>query len=329
MQNKQVRLADVAQKAGVSITTVSHVINKTRYVKKETREFVLKILEEMAYTNTKQRSASKKINFIGLIIADITEDYSISVIKAIETYANEQGISILLCDSEDDPEKEKRNIRTILDRNISGLIISPINSEKCPKEIRDTTLPVILIDRKYKTHNKVHIGINNFESGFSATKYLLSKGCRSIGFVGYPDTVYTVWQRALGYRACLQEQGTGADAHVLQINYSGEDSNKLIREFIESTRVDGLICATSDICYQVISSLEELSVKIPEQMKVVTYDDNKWFDYMKYPISVVTQPTVEIGIHAIETLIDMISHPGKNKNVATEMLFDTGFIDRL
>jgi LacI family transcriptional regulator len=329
MRNKQVRLIDIATRAGVSITTVSHVINKTRYVKKETREFVLKILEEMAYNKVTPKNNTKKIDFIGLIIADITEDYSISVIKAIETYASEQGISLLLCDSEDDPEKEKKNLRTILDRKISGLIISPVNSEKCPKELVDTTIPVILIDRKYKIHNKVHIGINNFESGFSATKYLIGKGCASIGFVGYPDTVYTVHQRALGYRACLLEQGHRGDPHVLQLNYSKEDSNKLIREFISRTKVDGLICATSDICYQAVSSLEELNVKIPEQMKIVTYDDNKWLDYLKYPISVITQPTVEIGIHAIETLIRMIGHPAENKKVATEILFDTGFIDRL
>jgi LacI family transcriptional regulator len=329
MRKKQVRLEDIAARAGVSITTVSHVINKTRYVKKETREEVLKILEEMSYDAGKPKRAAVEIRFIGLIVADITEDYSISVIKAIETYASEQGISILLCDSEDDPDKEKANLRTILDRDISGLIISPINSEKCPKELRDADIPVILIDRKYSGHENVYVGINNFQSGFNATKYLIGKGCRDIGFIGYPDTVYTVRQRALGYRACHQEFAPEGVPRVLQLNYKKEDSHKLIREFIGSTRVDGLICATSDICYQVVCSLDELGTRIPEQMKIVTYDDNKWLDYLKYPISVITQPTAEIGIHAIETLISMIEHPGEGKKVASEVFFETGFIDRL
>jgi LacI family transcriptional regulator len=328
MRKKLVRLKDVASRAGVSITTVSHVINKTRYVKQETREFVLKILDEMAYDISKPKRAGKEIKFIGLIVADITEDYSISVIKAVETYASEQGISILVCDSEDDSEKERANIRTVLDRNVSGLIISPTNSEKCPKELKDTSIPVILIDRKYHTHDKVYVGINNFESGFSAAKYLIGKGCRDVAFIGYPDTVYTVRQRALGYRACIHEHG-GAEPRVLQLNYKQEDSNKLIREFIEGTKVDGLICATSDICYQAVGSLEELGIEIPAKMKIVTYDDNKWLDYLRYPISVVTQPTAEIGLYAVETLIQMIAHPGENKKAVNEVFFETGFIDRL
>lgn len=328
MRKKTVRLQDVANRAGVSITTVSHVINKTRYVKQETREFVLKVLDEMAYDIGKPKHAPKEIKFIGLIVADITEDYSISVIKAVETYASEQGISILVCDSEDDSEKERANIRTVLDRGVSGLIISPTNSEKCPKELRETSIPVILIDRKYNTHDKVYVGINNFESGYSAAKYLLDKGCRDVAFIGYPETVYTVRQRSLGYRACIHEHG-GAEPRILQLLYKKEDSNKLIREFIESTKVDGLICATSDICYQVVGSLEELGIEIPAKMKIVTYDDNKWLDYLRYPISVVTQPTEEIGLHAVETLLQMIAHPGEHKKSASEVFFETGFIDRL
>ncbi|MFH2002636.1 MAG: LacI family DNA-binding transcriptional regulator, partial [Planctomycetota bacterium] len=229
MRKKQVRLEDIASRAGVSITTVSHVINKTRYVKKETREEVLKIMDEMAYDVGKPKKTAVEIRFIGLIVADITEDYSISVIKAIETYAIEQGISILLCDSEDDPEKEKVNLRTILDRDISGLIIAPINSEKCPKEIREADIPVVLIDRKYNTQEQQFVGINNFQSGFNATKYLSEKGCGNIGFVGYSDTVYTVRQRSLGYRACSQELASDSIPRVLHLSYKKEDSHKLIR----------------------------------------------------------------------------------------------------
>ena len=125
MQSKQVRLEDVAQKAGVSITTVSHVINKTRYVKRETRELVLKTLDELHYDIRKPRSRRNGSRLIGVIVADITEDYYISVVKAIETYATEQSYSILLCDSEDDVEKEKYNIKNILDKDVAGLIIAP------------------------------------------------------------------------------------------------------------------------------------------------------------------------------------------------------------
>ncbi|MHB9004802.1 MAG: LacI family DNA-binding transcriptional regulator [Coriobacteriia bacterium] len=329
MKSKLVRLEDVAQKAGVSITTVSHVINKTRYVKKETRELVLKILEELKYDKRKTGPHSRCSKFIGVIVADITEDYYISVIKAIETYASEQGFSILLCDSEDDVEKEKFNIRNILERDVGGLIIAPINSEKCPKELLETEIPIVFVDRKYSRIDKVFVGINNIESGYNGTKYLASKDCNNICFIGYPDTVYTVHQRAIGYRGYLQEHIPECTPRVLALNYRQEDSNRLISEFVESVNPDGVVCATSDICYQLIGSLQEMGTQIPEQIKIVTYDDNKWLDYLRFPVSVITQPTSEIGFTAIQRLVRMMLHPEDIHKIGISIFLETGFIDRL
>ena len=115
-----------------SITTVSHVINKTRYVKRETRELVLKTLDELKYDIRKPKTRGNGSKLIGVIVADITEDYSISVVKAIETYASEQSYSILLCDSEDDVEKEKRNIKNILDKEVGGSSSPP----SIPRNVR-------------------------------------------------------------------------------------------------------------------------------------------------------------------------------------------------
>ncbi len=329
MQNKLVRLQDVAQKAGVSITTVSHVINKTRYVKRETRELVLKTLEELNYDIRKPRTQGNGSKLIGVIVADITEDYYISVVKAIETYASEQSYSILVCDSEDDIEKEKYNVKNILDKNVGGLIISPVNSQKYPREIKEAQIPLVFVDRKYDKHDEVFVGINNFESGYFGAEYLASKGCKAIGFIGYPETVYTVHQRAIGYRDFLLQRMPECPPRVLTLSYRKEDSTRLIREFVESVRPDGVLCATSDVCYQLVGSLDELGMGIPEQVKVVTYDDNKWLDYLKFPISVITQPTSEIGFTAIDMLVRMIVHPEERRKIATEIFLKTGFIDRL
>ena len=330
MKNKMVRLEDIAHRAGVSITTVSHVINKTRYVKQETRELVLKILEEMEYDFKESKSKPKQVisRFIGVIVADITEDYYISIVKAIETYASEQSFSILLCDSENDAEKEKRNIKNILDRGVDGLILSPVNCERYPREIKEASIPVVFVDRKYNKHDKVFVGINNFESGYIGTKHLFSKGCRSIAFIGYDETVYTVRQRAMGYRDCLNELLSECVPQELKLNYRQEDSNKLIREFMAKVKPDGVLCVTADICYQLIGSLQEMGVNIPEQVQIVTYDDNKWLDYLKFPVSVITQPTSEIGFTAIDILVRMILHPENRKMIGTDMFLETGFIDR-
>lgn len=330
MKTKAVTLGDIAQKAGVSITTVSHVINKTRQVNQETRENVLRILEEMNYqVNPSQGKKGGVPSLLGVIVADIHEDYYVSLIKAVETIANEHDISLAFFDSEDNPDKEKRNIGNILRMGVEGLIIAPVQYAPYPKELRTSDIPVILVDRQYTDHDTLFVGINNFESASLATGYLLDRGCRKIGFIGYADSVYSVRQRILGYKARVYEALPDYSPKALELKYENEDSYKLIKDFIVRNGFDGLICATSDICYETIAVVEDLGLPIPDSLKIVTYDDNKWLDYLKYPISVITQPTGEIANYAVERIIRLVRSPHGYRRIKSEMSFDVQILDRL
>jgi LacI family transcriptional regulator len=328
MKQKNVTLKTIADKAGVSITTVSHVINKTRHVNQDTKEAVLKTLEELNYRNIKSKKINK-IEKVGVIIADIREDYYVAITKAIETVASDLGISILFCDSEDDMEKETKNIKMLLERNVSGLIIAPIESQHMPEELHNTDVPVVLIDRQYENHDFLFVGINNLYSSYLGAKHLHEKGASRIGFIGYAETVYTIKQRILGYKTYLQEIEDSDSPAVLSLSYHKEDSYPLIKNFIEKEKLDGIICATSAVCYEVISVLNELPEEEREKIKIITYDDNKWFDYLKIPVSVISQPTAEIGNAAIENLISFIEQQSYKESMKRELLFDIGIIDRL
>lgn len=261
-------------------------------------------------------------------MADIREDYYVALVKAIETIASENGLSILLCDSEMDPEKEEKNIHTILERDVSGMIIAPIDSRTFPRELRETSLPVVLVDRQYDEHNRTFVGINNFESSVMAYRHLQNKGCSRIGFIGYSEHVYTVRKRIIGYKASVVETTPAYQPQVLKLHYDKEDSFSRIARFITEHDFDGLICATSDLCYETISALHETHIRIPEDIQVITYDDNKWLDYLKYPVSVVSQPTAEIGAYAVEKLIQYIESPEDDPRIKTEVFFEVSIIDR-
>ena len=327
MKEKNITMKDIAIKAGVSITTVSHVINKTRFVRQDTRELVLNTIQDLNYRSTKTKKP-EKIEYIGVIIADIREDYYISVVKAIETIATDLGIAILFCDSEDDPEKEVKNIKIMLDRNINGLIISPIESGAMPRNLRSAQIPVVLIDRQYESHDFTFIGINNFQSSFMGAQHLLEKGCKKIGFIGYSESVYTIKQRIMGYKSFVQERMKDETPSILNLSYHREDSYPLIKAFLESDSIDGIICATSSICYELISVINDMKTSLQQKMKIITYDDNKWFDYLKFPVSVISQPTAEIGGSALEYLISSIEQPDTNHHVKRELYFDFSIIDR-
>jgi len=330
MNTKQATMKDIAKITGVSITTVSHVINKTRHVNSETRELVLQAMNQLDYNpNRGKWKSNKSSGLIGVIIADIREDYYVSLVKAIETTATENKYSIIFCDSEMDHIKEKKNIKTILEKNISGLIIAPIDSHHYPAELKNLDIPIVLVDRQYDTHNKTFVGINNYESGITATRYLKDKGCKHIGFIGHSEHIYSVHKRIMGYKSVIYESQDTHEPSVLYIRYDKEDSYSLIKDFITKHTFDGLICATSDVCYEAISVIDDMSFSIPEEIKVITYDDNKWLDYLKYPVSVITQPTVEIGNFAVERVLQYITNPSDNNHVKTEVFFDTQIIDRL
>jgi len=330
MNKKPVTMKDIALKAGVSVTTVSHVISKTRNVAQETRELVLRTLDELDYQQADSRvSEPAAMDRIGVITADIQEDYYILLVKTIETIASENNISVLFCDSADDLEKEQRNISMMLSKNVDGLILAPVNFRSYPRELRAADVPVVLVDRQYDKHNTTFVGINNAESALKGTKYLVDKGCRSVGFVGYSESVYTMQQRIAGYKLGVMQYLPDQSPQVLRLKYSKEDSYHLIKAFLEEYHPEGLLCGTSDLCYQVISVADDLGYKIPGQLKILTYDDNKWLDYLKYPVSVITQPTVEIGCQAVERILQLAANRRTAKRTKTEIYFDVDIIDRL
>jgi LacI family transcriptional regulator len=323
-------MADVALKAGVSITTVSHVINKTRHVSGETMNTVLQAIKELNYQSAKfLKSRNGKDIYIGVILADIRDDYFVSILKAIETVAADYGVSIIFCDSEADPQKEEKNIGILLERNVNGLLLAPIAADHFPRILRKISIPVVLIDRQYEKHNFLFVGINNFHSSYIGTKYLFEKGGTRIGFISYSSVIYTVNQRILGYKAALMEFGEAAAPKVLSLSHNQEDSSPRIKQFVTAEKLDGLVCGTSTICYEVINTLEEFDKDTRNRLKIITFDDNRWMDHLKYSVSVIVQPVAEIGNAALENLLQMIERLNPVREVKRELLFDVNIIDKI
>jgi LacI family transcriptional regulator len=318
----------VALKAGVSITTVSHVVNKTRNVNQETKNAVLKAIEELNYRSAKTAKSARRSVCVGVILADVREDYYAAMIKAIESVVTDYGISAIFCDSEADYEKEKRNISVLLDRKVSGLLLAPADADRMPGILKRISIPVVLIDRQYESHNFLSVGINNFRSSYLGVKRIRERGASAIGFIGYSDPVSTIRQRILGYKSAMLEFDPGAVPKTLYLKYNGGDSFPLIRQFILDEGFDGIVCATSTLCYELVAVLDTLDPETRKRLKIMTFDDNRWFDYIRYPVSVISQPVVEIGNAAVENLLQMIEQKEPLSSIKRELLFDTGIVDR-
>jgi LacI family transcriptional regulator len=325
---KNVTMRDVAERAGVSIATVSHVINKTRHVNKQTRDTVMNAMDEMGYMVAASTPRKDTSSLIGLIIADIREDFYTEIVKAAETTACENGYSLILCDAEDDDQKELFYIQMLLKQNVQGIILAPIKHTSPPSILKEANLPVVLIDRCYQKQNYDFIGINNYAAGREATLHLSRHGAQRIGFIGYDDSVYTIQQRILGYLDAIEETSPGKDGQVLRLKYHKDRSTSKIAALVRDYKLDGLVCGTSHACYETISAIREHDIRIPEDVQIITFDENKWFDYLSFPLSVVQQPTPEIGALAVELIINKLRSQVRMKREPRKLLLDFEIISR-
>ncbi len=325
---KNVTMRDVAEQAGVSIATVSHVINKTRHVNRQTRDNVMNVMEKMGYMATASVLRKDSSRLIGLIIADIREDFYTEIVKAAETIACENGYSLILCDAEDDAQKELFYIQMLIKQNVQGIILAPINHASPPSILKEADVPVVLIDRCYQQQNYDFIGINNYTAGREATLHLFRHGARRIGFIGYDDSVYTIQQRILGYLDAIGETTPNHEGQVLRLKYHKDRSTSKIAALVREHQLDGLVCGTSHACYETISAISEHRIRIPEDIQIITFDENKWFDYLSFPLSVVQQPTPEIGALAIELVINKLRSQIRTKREPHKILLDFKIITR-
>jgi len=191
--SKKSTMKEVAECARVSISTVSHVINKTRHVDKETHDRVLEAIKKLNYApNIFARGLrGKKIRVIGVIISDIRESFFAEVVKVIELTAHSEGYSVILCDSEDDPLKEQLHINALIQNGVEGLIFAPVNNST---RVYDSIIPhkikAIQIDRKVYGLSAGFVGINNTEITKKAMNHLFAHGFMNVGFVSYLSDKY-------------------------------------------------------------------------------------------------------------------------------------------
>jgi DNA-binding LacI/PurR family transcriptional regulator len=309
-------MKDVAQAVGVSVTTVSHALNGTRLVEESTKNKILRVVSELGYEpNILARSLKGKgTKTIGIILSDISETFFSEIVKSIEKIASDQGYNIMLCDSEGSSQKEDLYINLLLQKGVDGLIISPVNQYKEFQWENHSSKPYVQIDRKTQSARGCFIGIDNEGSAQRVTEILLDRGCRKVGFIGYGDEFYTMGERFKGYMKGINR--FALDPCVYRTEHRRESVDSLA-DWLKQQRPDGLLCTNEVLSYTSFLAAEKLKIKIPEDLRMIGYDDARWLTLLKTPLTVVRQPTEQIGRSAINMIIQMIESKSsaQQKNV--------------
>lgn len=306
----KVNMKGVAQKAGVSTTTVSHVINKTRFVKEETKKKVLKAMKELNYyPNSAARSLrSQRSNVIGLLVPDISNFFFSSIAKGVESTSKKHGYNLIFSNSNENLESEIEQIKIFNTQIVDGLIMAPVPGDHTfLNDLLNRSYPVVFIDRKPKGYQGDYVLGNNIKGTYDAISMLIKKGHSRIGILTGLPGLTTTEERLIGYKKALTNYGLKVNENLIKVGDSQfEGGYKSTKELLEYTDITALFVTNNLMTVGAIKYLKEKRVAIPGDIAIIGFDDYKWASITEPSLSMVKQPAYDIGEKASTLLIKRI-----------------------
>lgn len=300
-----VTLKDVAREAGLTVGTVSRVINNRGYISDETRKKVYRIMKELNYRpNEVARSLSKqKTNSIGVIVPHIEHPYFSMLINCIEEFACKENQKIILCNSREDKEKEIDYIEMFRSNRVDGIILC--SGYLDINKFLDLNIPVVAIERELEK-GTASIECDNYEGGTIAAKHLIKCGSKNIvHFSGIKDVKMPADQRARGFMDVCENSGIRyKEVKYEKGMYYTLEYHDYIEEILTQDRdIDGIFASSDLIAAQVIQVCSKLGIKIPEDLNLIGFDDVNIARLTTPRITTIKQPIKEMAEQAVYTLM--------------------------
>ena len=297
-------IKDVAKKANVSVATVSRVINNTGYVNHETRKIVEDAISELGYVpNELARSLfKKKSNIIGLIVPHISTYFFAELIESLEDAITKEGYKLMIFNSKDDIELEKKYINVFNQYNIDGLIL--IANTHSAKSYLNLKIPVLTIDHIIDK-SVPSITSDNVQGGELAAYKLLEKGATNIIHLRGPSDLITVIDRARGFYQVMDE--ANVDVYSFDLDFRSPDINDIEMFIKKHPDVNGIFCSSDVIAMYTTSVLQRLGYKIPEDVQIIGYDNIEMSAILLPTLTTISQNLIDIGKVAIETLLKIMN----------------------
>lgn len=312
LMSMDAKIIDVAAKAGVSPATVSRVLNETSGVTDKTRAKVMRAIDELNYypNAAAKNLRSQKTMTIAVIAQDINNAYFTEIIKGIENMAYASKYKVIICDAENQKEKEHEYSNMLMNRTIDGLIlIAPLSSDEEICQIADKGYFIAVIGR-YIEHDKVPcIYTDNVKFSKHVVEHLVENGHRDIVFLsGYPDAVDS-YERLEGYLKALRDYQIPFHPELVENGDFNEIGGyeAMKRLFSKSLHFTAVFAANDEMALGVYKACAELGISIPTQLAVVGVDNNRISKYITPTLSTVNQPKYTMGAILVERFIDQMN----------------------
>lgn len=314
-----IKLEDVARRAGVSVSTVSRVLNEPGMVNEQTRARVQAVVDEMGYYPSRVarrlRVESGRSNLIGLVIPDIQNPFFADIARGVEDVAQQQGYMVFLGNSDEDAGKEKRYLNVMRAESVDGIIVPPVSeSDGAVLDLARSGLPIVCVDRRLLKASVDTVIVDNARGVHEAMEHLIRLGHRRIGFIEGLPHLSTSRERLQGYRQALESHGIEPDGSLVRQGNSRQESGRqLAGELLElDDRPSALLVGNNLMTLGALEAIHARGLQIPEDVAIIGYDDMPWAQALDPPLTAVRQPGDEVGRRAMELLLQRVREPRRS-----------------
>jgi DNA-binding LacI/PurR family transcriptional regulator len=305
---------DVASLAGVSSATVSRVLAQKPHVREDVRKRVLQAVEELGYQPSRvARSLRVRTSqTIGLIISDIQNPFFTSLVRAVEDQAYAHKYTVFLCNSDENPYKEALYVDLMLAERVAGVIITPTRETHSPvRKLQEAGIPVTVVDRRIQDQDVDTVVADNRAAAYDLVTHLISQGHRRIGAILASPEITTGRERYEGYELALREHQIPLDPALIRTGLPKEVLGyQFACELLSLPEPPTAIFTGNNLLtLGALRGIDDRQLNIPGDVSLVGFDDMEWTSLIKPRLTVVAQPTYDIGRAAAELILKRIADP--------------------
>jgi LacI family transcriptional regulator len=314
-------IREVAKLAGVSLGTVSNVLNRPEIVALETRQRVQQAIDDIGFV---RNGSARQLRVgasqhIGLVVLDVANPFFTEVARGVEDMANQAGYVVILCNSDDSVEKENHYLHVLEEQRTQGVLITPVQSDASYlQRFRQRGIAVVLLDRPSKIKDLCSVAVDDVRGGELAAAHLLEKGHERIGFVHGPLSIRQIADRRRGVVRAVKTAGLDPERALVDISthaQSSKEGEDCVEKLLgTSKRPTAVFCANDLLALGLMRGLIKHGISIPREMALVGYDDVEFASVLSTPLTSIRQPKYELGRAAAELLLDEANNPTSHQH---------------
>lgn len=324
-------VSDVAEKAGVSVSTASRVLSGRGYAAPETRRLVLEAARELGFVpNRIARSLrTRETHMIGLLIGDVENPFYSSIASNVESVTRAAGYNVVLCNSDDDPEIERELLTLLQGMRVDGLIVTPtLKNRTHLSHMLERGIVIVQIDRKVEGLEADAILVDNEGCAQAAIEHLIAAGHTRIGMLPGDLDVPTAQERLAGYRKALENHGLPVNKKLIKPGsfhreHAVEDAMELVRSDPQPT---ALLTANNLLAEAALIALADAGLTVPQDMSLIAFDNVPWMRLTKPPLTTVRQPVADMAQSAAELMLRRLG--GEGETTPSTVVFQAELVER-